>query len=267
MIPQQNARDVRPINGLYEIADRYDAILCDIWGVLHDGLAAFPSASEALVSFRRGGGTVVLVTNAPRPSSPIRRQVLKLGVSPDAFDGIATSGDVTVALIAERFNDPVAYIGPPRDIGLFDAVAEASGRRPELVSVDEAQYAICTGLRDDEFETPQDYERELLVMAARAMTMICANPDVVVHRGSKLVYCAGALANRYEELGGYAIYAGKPYGEIYARALALAEYTRGAPVSRRRRHEDGYRGRGGGWIGRAVHQARGSSPRSPWRRS
>ncbi len=228
------ARDVPQITGLGDISDRYDAILCDIWGVLHDGLTAFASASQALVSFRRRGGAVVLVSNAPRPSSLIRRQLEKLGVPPHAFDAIATSGDVTIGLIEERIDEPVLHIGPPRDLGLFDAAAEAAGRVPTFAPLEVARYALCTGLRSDEIETPADYDPELRAMAARAMPMICANPDVVIHRGANLVYCAGALARRYEDLGGSVVYAGKPYAPIYRLALTLAERAHGAPVDRRR---------------------------------
>ena len=234
MNPQGSAQDVRQIRGLGEISDRYDVILCDIWGVLHDGVTSFAQASEALVSFRRRRGVVVLITNAPRPSAPIHRQVLKLGVSPEAFDAIATSGDVAIRLIEQRIGDPVLHIGPPRDLSLFDAAAESAGRRPKLVPFEEAQYALCTGLRNDETETLEDYQPELRAMADRAMTMICANPDIVIHRGEKIVFCAGALARCYEDLGGSVIYAGKPYAPIYDRALALAERARGAPVSRSR---------------------------------
>jgi HAD superfamily hydrolase (TIGR01459 family) len=231
---QEHAQIVRQIGGLSEISDRYDAILCDIWGVLHNGVASFAAASEALVSFRLRGGAVVLISNAPRPSPPIERQVLKLGVSPEAFDAIVTSGDVTIGLMEQQSDDQVLHIGPARDLSLLDAVAEATGARPKLVSLEEAQYALCTGLRNDETETPDDYERELRKMAIRGMVMICANPDVVIHRGDTLVYCAGALARRYEDLGGSVIYAGKPYAPIYDRALALVERVRGAPGDKHR---------------------------------
>jgi HAD superfamily hydrolase (TIGR01459 family) len=225
---------IRQICGLSEISDRYDAILCDIWGVLHNGVASFAAASEALVSFRLRGGAVVLISNAPRPSPPIERQVLKLGVSPEAFDDIVTSGDVTIGLMEQQSGDQILHIGPARDLSLLDAVAEATGARPKLVSLEDAQYALCTGLRSDETETPDDYERELREMAIRGMVMICANPDVVIHRGDTLVYCAGALARRYEDLGGSVIYAGKPCAPIYDRALALVERVRGAPGDKRR---------------------------------
>jgi HAD superfamily hydrolase (TIGR01459 family) len=230
---QEQAQIVRQISGLGEISDRYDAILCDIWGVLHNGVASFAPASAALVSFRRRGGAVVLITNAPRPSLPIRRQVLQLGVSPEAFDAIVTSGDVTVGLMEDQPGDRVLHIGPGRDLSLFDAVGEATGGRPRL-ALEDSQYALCTGLRNDESETPEDYETELRAMVARGMTMICANPDIVIHRGETLIHCAGALARRYEELGGRALYAGKPYAPIYDRALALAERARGAAIERSR---------------------------------
>ena len=125
---------VRPIAGLGEISDRYDVLLCDIWGVLHNGVAAFPAASDALVAFRRRGGTVILITNAPRPSAPIRRQLVRLGVAADAFDDIATSGDVTIGLIAEKIDEPVLHVGPSRDLSLFEAAGEAAGRPPRLVA-------------------------------------------------------------------------------------------------------------------------------------
>ena len=231
---QEHAPVIRQISGLSEISDRYDAILCDIWGVLHNGVASFALASEALALFRRRGGVVVLITNAPRPSPPVRRQVLRLGVPEEAFDAVVTSGDVTIGLIEERTGDPVLHIGPARDLSLFDAVAEAMGRRPKLVALEDAQYALCTGLRNDETEMPDDYEPELRAIACRDMTMICANPDIVIHRGESLVFCAGALARRYEELGGSVIYAGKPHPRIYDRALALAERARGAPTGKDR---------------------------------
>ena len=230
---QDEAQTVRQISGLSEISDRYDAILCDIWGVLHNGVASFPAASEALVSFRRRGGAVVLISNAPRPSPPIARQVLKFGVPPEAFDAVVTSGDVTIGLMQRQGGDRVLHIGPERDLSLVDAAAEA-GARPRLVPLEEAQYALCTGLRNDEAERLDDYEPELRAMAGRGMTMICANPDIVIHRGETLIYCAGALARRYEELGGSVVYAGKPYAPIYDQALMLAERARGAPLEKRR---------------------------------
>ena len=231
---REQAQIVRQISGLSEISDRYDAILCDIWGVVHNGVAAFAPASEALVAYRRRGGAVVLISNAPRPSPPVRRQVLKLGVSLEAFDAVVTSGDVTIGLMERQAGDRVHHIGPERDLSLFDAAMEATGARPRIVSLEDADYALCTGLRHDEREILDDYEPELRAMAIRGMTMICANPDIVIHRGDALIYCAGALARRYEELGGSVVYAGKPHGPIYDRALALVEQARCEPIEKAR---------------------------------
>ncbi len=230
-MPQKSEpRSAIPIAGLSEIADRYDAILCDVWGVLHNGREAFRPASDALTAFRRRGGVVVLITNAPRPSGPIRAQAIKLGVSPDAFDAVVTSGDVTVSLIAERDGQPVHHVGPQRDFSLFEAAAELTGVKPVLAPLEEAKYVLCTGLFHDDVETPKDYEERLRGMAARGLPFLCANPDLIIHRGADLVYCAGALAKRYEELGGVAIYAGKPHPPIYRAALAAAEAARGHPL-------------------------------------
>jgi HAD superfamily hydrolase (TIGR01459 family) len=227
-------RMIRQIGGLAEIAGAYDVLLCDVWGVVHDGVAAFPPACASLSAFRRNGGTVVMMTNAPRPSAPIYGQLARLGFPTAAYDSIATSGDVTIELIVQRIDAPVLHIGPARDLSLFEAAGEKAGRPPRLVAADEAAYALCTGLRDDVTETPDDYEPELRAMLARGIAMICANPDIVIHRGDSLVYCAGALAERYATLGGEVIYAGKPYGPIYEHALALAAAARGRPVDRRR---------------------------------
>ena len=262
---QDQAQMIQQISGLSEISDRYDAILCDIWGVLHDGLASFAEASEALVAFRRRGGAVVLISNAPRPSSPIERQVLTLGVSPEAFDAVVTSGDVTIELMEQQAGDQLLHIGPERDLPLFDAATERIGARPRLVSLEDARYVLCTGLRSDETETVDDYQSELEAMLARGMAMICANPDIVIHRGDSLIYCAGAVARRYEDLGGSVIYAGKPYQPIYDRALALAERARGERIDKssrardRRRHEDGHNRRSACGVGRPLRNGRHSS--------
>ena len=231
---ERRLREIRQIEGLGEISRGFDAILCDIWGVVHNGVSAFPPASQALAAFRKQGGAVVLITNAPRPSTRIESQLLRLGVLPEAFDAVVTSGDVAVGIIAERIGEPILHIGPARDLSLFEPIAGAASERPKLVGLDEASYAVCTGLRNDETETPEDYEEELSAMAARAMTMLCANPDIVIHRGDKLIYCAGALARRYEELGGSVIYAGKPFAPIYELALKLAEQARGGEVDKDR---------------------------------
>jgi HAD superfamily hydrolase (TIGR01459 family) len=227
----QKAKGSPAIAGLREIAARYDVVLSDIWGVVHNGRNSFAAATDALANFRRQGGTVVLITNAPRPSGPILSQLDQLNVPREAYDQIVTSGDVTMGLIAARGSAPVHHIGPPRDLSLFEAAAQSAGASPPpLVSIDEAEYVLCTGLFDDECEGPDDYDATFSAMLKRRLPLICANPDLVVQRGDDLIYCAGALAQRYEAMGGAAIYAGKPHPPIYAQALGMARALRGRSI-------------------------------------
>jgi HAD superfamily hydrolase (TIGR01459 family) len=231
----------RILGALSEISGAYDAILCDVWGVLHDGTRAFIPASNALVAYRRAGGAVALLTNAPRPNGPVKGQLLKLGVSPEAFDAVVTSGDVTLAMVEARGEAPVHHIGPDRDLSLFDAVEARTGRRPRRVGPEAADYALCTGLEHDHVETPADYASRLAALAARGLPFLCANPDLIIHRGADLVYCAGALAQAYEALGGRVIYAGKPHAPIYEAALAACAAALGRPPARVLAIGDGFR--------------------------
>ena len=204
------------------LARGYDVALCDVWGVVHNGAAATSEACDALAHFRKQGGTVVLITNAPRPGEIVARTTLdRLGVPRAVYDGIVSSGDVTRALIAARAGARVFHIGPERDLGLFD------GLDAPFAPLEDADYTVCSGLIDDTVETPQDYQDLIARMRARSLAMICANPDVVVERGDQLVYCAGAIADLYAAAGGDVVFAGKPYRPIYEQALALAEATRG----------------------------------------
>ena len=211
------------------LAGDYDVALCDVWGVVHNGVVAAPEACDALTRFRERGGTVVLITNAPRPGERVARTILdRLGVPSAAYDGIISSGDVTRALIAARAGARVFHIGPERDLPLFD------GLDSPMAPLERADYVVCSGLLDDTVETPRDYEELVARMHARALPMICANPDVVVERGDQLVYCAGAIADLYAAAGGDVIYAGKPYRPIYEQALGLAEAARGQRVQQHR---------------------------------
>ena len=211
------------------LAGDYDVALCDVWGVVHNGVVAAPDACDALTRFRERGGTVVLITNAPRPGERVARTILdRLGVPGAAYDGIVSSGDVTRALIAERAGARVFHIGPERDLPLFDGLAAP------IVPLERADYVVCSGLLDDTIETPQDYEGLVARMRARTLPMICANPDVVVERGDQLIYCAGAIADLYAAAGGEVVYAGKPYRPIYEQALHLAEAARGQRVEHHR---------------------------------
>jgi HAD superfamily hydrolase (TIGR01459 family) len=216
--------------GLSQAQERYDAVLCDVWGVLHNGERSYADAAQALFYLRQMGKVVTLITNAPRPKAEVAAQLASLGVSSEAYDAIATSGDVCAQAIAERAPLRPYHIGPARDLPLFETASFMAGRTIAPVALEEADFAVCSGLVDDTVETPGDYERILIALRTKNLPMICANPDLVVHRGDELVYCAGALAERYEALGGEIEQAGKPYAQIYRLALGLAERARNRPL-------------------------------------
>jgi HAD superfamily hydrolase (TIGR01459 family) len=210
------------IEGFSTLAPDYDAVLCDIWGVVHNGVAATAPAGVALSRFRAGGGTVVLISNAPRPGEWVIRSLDRLGVVRTAYDAIVTSGDLTRHYVADARRKSVFHIGPDRDLGIFD------GLDVDFGPVETADYAICTGLFDDESETPEDYRPLLIRMRERELFMLCANSDLVVERGNALVYCAGAIADLYTRLGGDVLYTGKPHRPIYQEAVAKVADLRGA---------------------------------------
>ena len=212
---------LRFIETLRELVDGVDVVLSDIWGVVHNGLVAFPEACEALHTFRANGGTVILITNAPRPADSVQRQLRKLGVPDDTYDAIVSSGDLTRLFVAEHPGQKVYWLGPERDNSIH------RGLDPVLAPLAEADYIVCTGPFDDETEFAEDYREMLLQARARKLTLICANPDIVVERGDRLIYCAGAIAELYRELGGEVIFYGKPHRPIYDRAMALAVERRG----------------------------------------
>src|SRR5215216_1365034 len=214
----------RVIDRFSVLAPAYDVVLSDVWGVVHNGVAAYHEAGEALARFRQRGGTVVLVSNSPRPGQPVRQQLDHFGVVRAAYDGVVTSGDVTRGVLGQQPGAGVFHIGPERDHSIFD------GLDIHFTTLEAADCVVCSGLFDDEIETAEDYRDLLGQVKRRDLTMICANPDVVVERGDRLVYCAGAIADLYAVLGGEVIYAGKPYRPIYDLALAECAALRGAPV-------------------------------------
>ncbi|MGQ3674756.1 TIGR01459 family HAD-type hydrolase [Xanthobacter sp. TB0139] len=216
------------ISGLSAFAEDYDVILCDVWGVVHNGLAAFAAACDALEKVRAAGGHVILVSNAPRPSRHVATILDQLGASRTAYDTIVTSGDVTHLLLAAQPGAQVYHLGPDRDLGLYE------GLDLTLAPLEAAQTVVCTGLFDDTCETADDYQPMLQQMRLRNMPFICANPDIVVERGAQLIYCAGAIAEAYDALGGQAVYCGKPHAPIYEIAMKKAEELRGRPVERTR---------------------------------
>jgi HAD superfamily hydrolase (TIGR01459 family) len=213
---------------LSKISGNYDAVLSDVWGVLHNGVAAHPSACEALVNFRAGGGRVVLITNAPRPANDVAELLDGLNVPRTAYDAIMSSGDVTRTMLEEYRGRSVHYVGPPTDNdGLFEGLDIARG------PAETADAILVTDLDHDD-ETPDMYNARMDVWLQRHLPLIAANPDRVVEHGDRIIYCGGALADLYEARGGRILMAGKPYRPIYDGALALAEKAAGRKLDKKR---------------------------------
>ncbi len=213
------------IASLSELDSRYPVLFCDVWGVLHNGETAFAEPARALAAARDKGITVVLLTNSPRPHGGVEGQLDALGVPPDAWDRIVTSGDVTRDLIVDGPRR-IFHVGPYRDHPIFD------GLDVELVEEFEADAVVCTGLFDDDTETPEDYAEQLVRLRARNLPFICANPDIIVERGERLIWCAGALARDYAQMGGRTLIAGKPHAPIYRAALQAAAEVLGREPDR-----------------------------------
>ncbi|WP_024588985.1 TIGR01459 family HAD-type hydrolase [Aliihoeflea sp. 2WW] len=214
------------IDTLDDLADGYSVILSDVWGVVHNGVDPFPDACAALKRARQKGKIVILITNSPRVRDDVEDQLAAIGVPRDCWDYLVTSGDVTRDLIAEGPRR-IFHLGLDRDLSLYD------GLDVELVEEQEASGVVCTGMFDDETETPEDYAEMLRRFRSRDLPFICANPDIVVERGDKLVWCAGALARDYAQLGGRSFVAGKPHQPIYVAALILATQALGRQVKPR----------------------------------
>jgi HAD superfamily hydrolase (TIGR01459 family) len=217
------------LSGLGAVAADYDVLLCDIWGVIHNGRESWPEACEALARFNREGGTVVLISNSPRPTPGVVTQLDQLDVPRESWKAIVTSGDATRFELGKRAPGPVWIVGPERDAPLYEGLGLEQAQGPE-----DAVFVSVTGPTDDEVETPEDYRERFAPAVSRDLEMICANPDRVVQRGDRIIYCGGSLADLYESMGGRVAMAGKPYGPIYALALTEAEQLLGRPVDRSR---------------------------------
>ncbi|MET0182572.1 MAG: TIGR01459 family HAD-type hydrolase [Caulobacterales bacterium] len=216
------------ITRLEEISGRYDALLCDIWGVIHNGRAAYLPACDALAEYRTRGGKVVLVSNVPKQRDPIPGQLARLGVRSDAWDAIVTSGDAIRAELKARAPGPFYKIGPDMDEILWSGLGLARS------NFNDATFFAISGLNDDTKETPEDYAELLAEARARDLDLLCANPDIVVQRGDQLVWCAGAIARDYEAIGGRVIMAGKPFAPIYDLAYAEITTLLGKPADKTR---------------------------------
>src|ERR1700755_2069110 len=215
---------LRFVEKLRDIIGSVDVVLSDIWGVVHNGLVAFPEACEALHSFRAQGGAVILITNAPRPADSVQRQLRKLDVADETYDAIVSSGDLTRHFVADHPGRKMFWLGPERDHSIY------RGLDAVLAPLDQADYIVCTALFDDETESAENYRGMMLQARERRLTLVCANPDIVVERGDRLIYCAGAIAELYRELGGEVIFYGKPHRPIYERAIELAAERRSHPI-------------------------------------
>ena len=202
------------LSGFAQIADHYDGMLCDIWGVVHNGVTQHAEAVDALVRFRKGGGRVVLITNAARPADNLQAMLDEMGVTEAAYDRVISSGDMTRALIEPYRGGIVHHVGPPSNLPMFEGTGVNFG------SAEQAQAVVVTGL-DGDAETPDDYLARMALWRAQGLVLVCANPDKVVERGDRLVYCPGALADIYEADGGKVVQAGKPHAPIYTRALSM----------------------------------------------
>jgi HAD superfamily hydrolase (TIGR01459 family) len=216
------------LSSITELPSTCEAWIVDVWGVMHNGARAYAAASEACRRFRGGGGIVVLLSNAPRPFRAVEHQLAALGVDPQSYDGGLTSGDVTRGLLEAWSGRSLLHIGPERDKGLFE------GLTARLSTPDAAEAIVCSGLWDDSRETPANYEGLFEALAARRLPMLCANPDLVVERGDKLVYCAGALAALYAQKGAEVLFAGKPHLPIYEHTFAALDRLAGRAVARER---------------------------------
>jgi len=209
-----------------ELSQQFNVWLCDIWGVVHNGETAHPPACEVLEKHRENGGIVVLITNAPRPSHAILGQLDGLKVSRDCYDAIVASGDVTRHLVTEFSGRRIFFLGPERDAPLKE------GLPVEWSNLEQAQAVLCSGLVDDHNEQPEDYDKILRQMLDQNLTMICANPDLVVQFGDRLIPCAGALAKNYTQMGGTVQMAGKPHAAIYDVSMSRARDIAGKAIAR-----------------------------------
>ncbi len=211
---------IAPISGLSAVADRYDGFVLDLWGVIHDGVVAYPGVAETLAALRAAGKRTIMLSNAPRRATALIEQLTRMGIARELYDEVLSSGEA-VHLELERRGDPVFaalgdalyHLGPERDRNVFDTLTCRS------VELERADFVLNTGPVEVS-ETVEDYQSVLERALARRLPMVSANPDHVVIRQGKRITCAGALADRYADMGGQVVSRGKPDPAIYAVALA-----------------------------------------------
>ena len=212
----KNLQEIKKINNFEDIEGNYDALICDVWGVIHNGRELFEGVNDCLVNFRSKQKPVVLLSNAPRPSKYIERMLNQLGLDRKSYNEIVTSGDLTMSVLNEsHYGSKCYHIGPDRDLNIFDGV------NVSRVSFEEADFLFVTGLFDDETEDENSYSSILDESKKRNLKLVCANPDIVVQRGEKLIPCAGAISKKYKEIGGKVVNIGKPFSPIFDKAVNL----------------------------------------------
>ena len=209
---------LKEVNNFSEISNQYNALICDIWGVIHNGQELFPGISECLLNFKKLNNVVILLSNAPRPSSYVSSVLDKLGFKDECYDGIITSGDLTKKSLDEKiFGENCYHIGPERDLNIFE------GTNVNRVDFNNSDFIFVTGLFNDEIEDENDYLDLLNSAREREMTLVCANPDLLVQRGNKLIPCAGLISKTYEEMGGKVVNIGKPFSPIFKEAIEMVK--------------------------------------------
>lgn len=213
------------LDGVERLLGTYDVVFCDVWGVLHNGIVPYADAGEALARFRSAGGTVVLLSNSPAPSSSVAILLERIGVRRDAWDTALTSGDLTRAYLTDREYRRIHHIGPPADARVF------RGLDIERVDLVQASAIVCTGVVDDRRDTDETYRPLLMEAQERALPFVCGNPDLVVEVGGELLPCAGVVAALYESMGGDVYWAGKPHTPAYEGARRLAQSIRGGTIT------------------------------------
>lgn len=209
------------IQSLGEISHNYDALFCDLWGCYHNGIDFYPAAARACQRFRESGGKVILLTNAPRPANSVKALLDRMGAPADSYDAIVSSGSACqAALSGGQFGTRFHYVGPDRDLHMLTDLGQSA--QP----LETSDAILLTGLRDDSTETPEDYADEIAAWKARDLTVLCANPDLIVDRGHQRLWCAGAIAQAYEDAGGKVVWFGKPHEPVYNRChQVLGELT------------------------------------------
>ena len=199
------------------LRDRYDTLYCDVWGVIRDGTDLLPAAVDALIRFRQSGGRVCLVSNSPRRSSSLARFLDQMGLPSSATDAMVTSGDAIHEELLKRTPGKAFNIGPASDRALY------AGLDLDFTDIEAADFITCTGPDDYENGRPEDYDAVLTRALERGIELVCANPDIVVQSGNRLIVCAGAIARHYRQMGGTSIVAGKPHQPIYRLTKAALE--------------------------------------------